>query len=119
MNSISVILPVFNVKKYILRCLDSIILQTFHDFELIVIDDCGADESIKLCKSTLANSTIRYRIIHNKKNIGVSESRRIGVENSKAKYVLFVDSDDWLHPNALEKLYEVAETENADFVSAM
>src|SRR5690606_20911637 len=102
---------------YIERCIRSILEQSFRDFELIVIDDCGSDSSIDICKTLLEESDITYKIIYNEKNEGLSESRNIGVRNSISNFILFIDSDDWLDPLMLEKLFNAAVHHNADVVS--
>lgn len=117
MIEVSIILPVYNVEKYIHKCIYSILDQSFRNFELIVIDDCGSDNSIAICEKILGDSDICYKIIHNKINKGLSESRNIGIDNSNSKFILFVDSDDWIDPFTLEKLYVAAQENNADFVS--
>lgn len=117
MKAISIIIPVYNVERYIIKCLNSIYNQTFRDFELIIIDDHGTDDSIKLAENFLANKEISFKIIYNKKNIGLSASRNAGIELSKAKYIIFIDSDDWIEETTLDKLYRTAVNSNADIVS--
>lgn len=117
MKAISIILPVYNVEQYIERCLDSIINQSFQDYELIIIDDCGSDNSIKLIEKKLNKSHIDFKIIHNKCNKGLSESRNIGITNSNSDFILFIDSDDWINPLMLEKLYCAAIINDADLAS--
>ncbi len=117
MKAISIILPVFHVEKYIIKCLNSICNQTFHDFELIIIDDCGSDHSINLAESFLLGKKIDFTIIRNKENLGLSGSRNAGIELSKAKYIIFIDSDDWVEETMLDKLYQAVIKSNADIVS--
>jgi len=114
---ISIILPVYNVNLYIEKCIDSIINQSFQNFELIVIDDCGTDDSIQLVEKRLSNSSINFQIIYNEHNKGLSESRNVGLAHSKSEYILFIDSDDWLSPLMLERLYSSAIENDADLVS--
>ena len=91
---VSIIVPVYNVEKYLHRCVDSILLQTFTDFELLLIDDGSTDKSVDICdKYALKDS--RIRVFH-KKNGGVSSARNLGIKKSNGVYILFVDSDDYL-----------------------
>lgn len=101
MSQISIILPTYNVEKYIARALQSCVDQTFKDIEIIVVDDCGDDESINIAKK-YALKDDRIKIIHNDENLGTFASRNIGVLNSKADYVMFLDPDDFLELNACE-----------------
>jgi len=117
MKAISVILPVYNVERYIAKCLDSIIAQQFHDYELIVIDDCGTDNSLNICYEKLMKSNIDYKIVRNPSNCGLSSSRNIGVKCSSGRYIKFVDSDDWIDPLMLNILYDAANREDADIIS--
>jgi len=117
MNSpkVSIIVPVYNVEKYIRKCIDSILCQTFADFECILVDDCSPDSSGKICDE-YAEKDIRIKVIHNEKNEGSSLSRKTGLENSCGEYIQFVDSDDWIEPNMIELLYQKAVSENFDMV---
>ncbi|MBZ7949046.1 glycosyltransferase family 2 protein [Campylobacter molothri] len=101
MPKISIILPTYNVEPYIERALQSCINQTFKDIEIIVVDDCGNDKSIEIAKD-YANKDERIKIIHNEKNLGTFASRNIGVFNSNADYIMFLDPDDYLELNACE-----------------
>lgn len=109
----SVIVPVYNVSKYIEQCLQSLLLQTMKEIEIIVVDDCGTDDSIKKAEK-LAKKDKRIKIIHNKNNQGLAESRNIGLKHVKSKYVAFLDSDDWVDDDFIEKLYNACEKEKAD-----
>lgn len=92
--AISVIVPVYKAEKYIHRCLDSIINQTFKDFELILVDDGSPDRSGEICDE-YAKKDKRVRVIH-RKNEGVSIARNIGIDVAKSELICFVDSDDWV-----------------------
>ena len=105
---VSVIIPVFNVEKYIDKCLDSIVNQTLVDIEIICIDDCGTDNSIRIVEN-YALKDERITIIYNSKNRGLSTSRNLGLQIAQGKYVYFLDSDDYLEENALEDLYNISE----------
>lgn len=107
---ISVIVPVYLVEKYLNRCIDSILAQTYEDFELILVDDGSPDNCGKICDE-YANKDSRIIVIH-KENGGLSDARNAGLDwmfkNSKSEWVSFVDSDDWVHPQYLEALYKAA-----------
>ena len=100
---ISVIVPVYNVEKYLSRCIDSILAQTFMDFELILIDDGSSDNCGKICDE-YAEKDGRIKVIH-KRNGGVSQSRNCGLELSTGDYIAFVDSDDYIKEDCFEVLY--------------
>lgn len=103
MPKISVIVPVYNCEKYLQRCLDSLINQTFKDIEIIAVNDGSTDNSgIILEEYGLKDNRIK---IINKENGGLSSARNIGLENVTSEFITFVDSDDWFELNALEKAY--------------
>ena len=97
---ISIIVPVYNVEKYLNRCIESILNQTFPDFELILIDDGSTDKSGDICDDYKSKDS-RVKVIH-KNNEGVSVARNVGLDNSKGTYILFVDSDDYIDNDLLE-----------------
>ena len=99
----SLIIPVYNVQAYIARCLESCIHQSFSDIEILVIDDCGSDESIAIVR-TYAIRDCRISIIHNATNLGTLHSRMEGIKIARGAYVLFVDADDYLTPTACATL---------------
>lgn len=103
---ISVIVPVYNVEKYLRRCIDSILAQTFTDFELLLIDDGSKDSSGEICDEYARNDE-RVRVFH-KENGGVSSARNLGLDNAKGEWVSFVDADDIIYSNNLDILFEVA-----------
>lgn len=115
MSKVSIIIPVFKVEKYLNRCLDSIINQTFSDFEIILIDDCSPDKSGKICDEYL-NKDSRIKVIHCKQNGGLSVARNIGLEICNGEYIAFVDSDDYIESCYLENLIKHLEESNADIV---
>ena len=112
---VSIIVPVYKVEKYLDRCVDSLVSQTYENIEIILVDDGSPDNSGKICDEW-ANKDERIKVIH-KKNSGVSATRNIGISESTGKYLIFVDSDDWLEQNAIELLYNKIVTENVDMVS--
>lgn len=111
---ISVIVPVYNAESTIERCVDSILSQSFPDFELWLIDDGSKDRSAELCKK-YAESDIRVQYKW-KMNGGVSPTRNLGIHEARGEYLTFVDSDDYLEPSALKALFQAAEKYQADYV---
>ncbi len=101
---ISIIVPVYNVEKYLNRCIDSVLAQTFTDFELILVDDGSTDASGKICDEYSSKDS-RIRVIH-KQNGGLSDARNVGIEASIGDYLMFVDSDDWVAEDYVKLLYE-------------
>lgn len=97
---ISIIVPVYNCEKYISKCIESILSQTFYDFELILINDGSTDKSLNICMAFAdKNQNI---VVIDKKNEGVSVTRNKGIETSRGRYITFIDSDDWIEPTYLE-----------------
>lgn len=116
MPKISVIVPVYKVEKYIRRCIDSILLQKFTDFELILVDDGSPDNCGAICDK-YAITDKRVRVLH-QKNGGVSRARNSAIEIARGEYITFVDSDDWLDICYLERLFTIASQNAADTVIA-
>lgn len=106
MPEISVIIPVYNTGIYLNKCVDSILGQTFPDFELFLVDDGSTDESPRICDA-YAEKDSRVRVIH-QKNQGQSVARNNAIGQMRGQWVMFCDSDDWIHPRTLEILYEAA-----------
>lgn len=111
---VSVIIPVYNVGSYLEQCIDSILCQSFVNFELILVDDGSTDRSGAICDK-YAGKDARIKVIH-QPNAGLPTARKVGLENAQGEYVLYVDADDWVDPNHLESLVEVAEQRDADVV---
>lgn len=112
---ISVVVPMYNVEKFINTCITSILQQTFTDFELILIDDCSTDKTLEIAKSF---NDSRIKILQNEKNLGMPGSvRNVGIEAAQGKYIFFCDDDDAILPNALEILLKAAKENNADVVN--
>jgi glycosyltransferase involved in cell wall biosynthesis len=114
MPKISVIIPVYNVEKYLSQCLDSVINQTFKDFECICVNDGSTDNSLTILQE-YSNKDNRIKII-NQKNSGSSIARNKALRQSIGQYIAFIDSDDFVSNDYLEKLITVAEKENSDIV---
>jgi len=113
MPSISVIVPVYQAKKFLHRCLDSMTRQTFSDWELILVDDGSTDGSGALCDQFAAKDS-RARVFHRKKNQGVSEARNLGLSEAKGECIAFLDADDCYEFQALETLWNLREQSGAD-----
>lgn len=114
MPKVSIIVPVYKAEAYLHRCVDSILAQTFTDWELLLIDDGSPDKSGEICDEYTKKDS-RIRVIH-KKNSGVAAARQDGLELSQGEYIIHADSDDWMEPQTLLELYTVAQHEKADVV---
>lgn len=112
---VSAIIPVYNVEKYLEKCLDSIINQTLKEIEIICIDDGSTDNSISILNK-LAQKDNRIKIIL-QENQGPSAARNAGIDIANGEYLVFIDSDDWMEFDAFEKLVDDLEKTNADFVA--
>ena len=102
MALVSIIVPVYNVEKTLKRCLESILNQTFNDFEIILVNDGSSDNSLSICENFLKIDK-RIKLI-NKKNGGLSSARNAGLKISNSKYISFIDSDDYINPKMIERL---------------
>lgn len=111
---VSVIVPVYNAEKSIRRCAESVLNQGFRDFELLLIDDGSKDRSGAICDE-LAGGDPRVRVIH-KENTGVSDTRNLALDQARGKYIQFLDSDDWITPDATSLLVRAAEENRCDLV---
>ena len=116
--AVSIVMPMYNMEKYIGECLDSVLAQTFTNYEVIIVDDCSTDKSCEIVESYKPKFGGKLKLIKSEKNSGghVGVPRNKGIDLVKGKYVYFVDSDDALMENALEKFYTVAEEFQADVV---
>ncbi|MDR2152562.1 MAG: glycosyltransferase [Helicobacteraceae bacterium] len=115
MPKVSVIIPVYKAEKYLEKCVNSVLQQTFMDFECILVDDRSPDMCGIMCDK-LAMEDSRINVIHNKTNLGASMARKTGLSAASGDYVFFVDSDDHLEPSMIEKLFNVAIANAADMV---
>lgn len=109
--SISILVPVYNVEKYLPRCIDSVITQDFQDWELVLVDDGSPDKCGEICDEYAAKYPEKIKVIH-KENGGVSSARLTSFQNANGEFLVFLDSDDWLLPNALSILYNAITSEN-------
>lgn len=112
---ISVVIPIYNVEKYLEECIQSIVTQTFRDIEMILVDDGSTDSSGLICDQWMQKDE-RIKVIH-KKNGGLSSARNAGIDAARGKYIIFVDSDDyWIGTDCLAYLYDTAVKFDADVV---
>ena len=113
---ISVIVPIYNVEDYLPRCLDSILTQTYENIQLILIDDGSVDGSGAICDAYAAKDG-RVQVIH-QENAGIGRTRNVGLSLCQGEYITFVDSDDYLFPDALERLYGRMQADGSDMLIA-
>ncbi len=113
MIQVSVIVPVYNAGELLRDCIESLINQTLNDIEIILINDASTDDSPVILQDYVKNDP-RIKIIYNDENMGAAESRNKGILAAKGKYIQFVDADDYLELDALEKLYSISELHNTD-----
>ena len=111
---VSIIIPVYNVEKYIKQCIESCLNQTYKDIEIIAIDD-GSTDSSGIILDEISKKSPKLKVIH-KQNNGVSSARNIGIRISKGDYIIFVDSDDYLSEDAVEYMISVITKTNSEFV---
>lgn len=116
---VSILVPVYNVEKYFARCLETLFSQTYSGIEYVFVNDCTPDKSMYVLQETLERYPSRansVKIIENKQNLGIAIVRNTLLENATGEYVLFVDSDDWIEVDAIEKFVDKALQSNADIV---
>jgi len=112
---ISIIIPMYNVEKYLRRCLDSVVNQTFSDWQAICVDDGSPDKSGQIAEEYAARDK-RFVVVH-KENGGLSDARNAGFPYATGKYIMYLDSDDFIHPQTMEIAYNLAEKNKSDIVS--
>jgi len=112
--AISVIVPVYKAEKYLHRCVDSLLAQTFSDFEVLLVDDGSPDRSGEICDE-YAKKDSRVRVFH-KENGGVSSARNIGLDNAAGEYLTFIDADDWIDVDCFEKGFSLLKRDNLDIL---
>lgn len=113
---ISVIVPIYNTQKFLKKCVESILKQTYTNFEVLLIVDGSPDNCLAIC-SEYAKNDKRIKVI-NKENEGLEKTRRVGLIHAKGEYITHIDSDDWVDETAFQKMLEAAESSNADIVIA-
>lgn len=108
MIKVSIVIPVYNVASYIEECLQSVFQQTYRNIEVIIVDDCGKDNSMQLVK-TFVNKVkdVSFKIIHHPKNLGLSAARNTGIKESTGNYIYFIDSDDFITTNCIETFVDL------------
>ena len=109
---VSVIVPVYKAEKYLHRCVDSILMQTFTDFELLLVDDGSPDSSGTIC-DRYAAADPRVHVFH-KPNGGVSSARNLGIDNARGEWLMFVDADDWIDEKTMNKILKLSIQNNTD-----
>lgn len=114
MPEVSIIVPVYNCEKYIQKCIESILCQTFSDFEILAIDDGSLDKSGKILDS-IAEKDLRLKVIH-QENAGVSAARNRGIKAAKGEYLTFIDGDDYIGPDYIESFLMKAKISGADMI---
>lgn len=115
MTTFSIVIPIYNVEKYIRKCLESVENQTFKDFEALCIDDCGNDNSIAIVEEFIQRDN-RFKLLKHPHNMGLSAARNTAFDAAEGKYLICLDSDDWIDEKQLEKVYQAFEESNADSV---
>lgn len=111
-TKISIIVPIHKIERYLRQCIDSILAQTFTDFELLLIDDGSPDECPAICDE-YAKKDARIRVFH-KPNGGLTSARNCGLDNAKGEWIMHIDGDDWVAPTYIEELYNAAIKNDAD-----
>ena len=112
---LTVVIPVYNVEKYLKRCVESVLVQGWHNYDILLVDDGSTDSSPQICDDYVKAYDL-ISVIH-KENGGPSEARNTGILHAKGEYVYFPDSDDWLEPQTFEELAEVLESQEFELVS--
>lgn len=112
---VSVIVPIYNVESTLKRCLDSLCKQSLRDIEIILVNDSSSDRSGSICEEYAAKDA-RYKVIHHLQKRGLSAARNTGVANAISDYLMFVDSDDWVHGDFCKYPYECAVCHQADLI---
>lgn len=110
---LSIIVPAYNVEKYLNKCINSILSQDTDDYEVIIVNDCSTDSTLEIAKSFCDK---KISIINKKTNTGLSDTRNTGLKYAKGKYIMFVDSDDYLSKNSLKKIIDFTDKYNPDIV---
>lgn len=111
---ISIIIPIYNVSQYLNECIQSVVNQSYKDFECVLIDDGSSDGCEMICDQW-AQKDSRIKVIH-QSNQGVSKARNRGIAEAQGEYIIFIDSDDWIDPNYLNELFQPIEKYNVDLV---
>ena len=114
-KKVSILLPVYNVEKYLNRCMDSILNQTYENLEIILVDDCSEDNSLNICLE-YAEKDNRIKVIKKEEHTNAPDVRNVGLDNATGDYIMFVDSDDYVENNFVEEMVKAIEEKNVDVV---
>ena len=109
MSKVSVIVPVYNVEQYIKRCLKSILDQSWQDFEILCVDDCGQDQSISIIEQMQKEYPQKIKILYGEQNMGLGAARDRGMKAASGEYIAFIDSDDYVTDDYIMTLYSLIE----------
>lgn len=115
-KKVSIIIPVYNVEKYIRRCLESVLKQTYHEIEIIIVDDCGQDQSMAIVEEIALQYPESIKIIYSEKNVGLGAARDKGMREATGEYIAFVDSDDYIKSDFIERYMQAVEKEESDII---
>lgn len=110
---ISIIVPVYNVERYLGQCLDSIVAQNHTNLEVLGVDDRSQDDSVRIFQEYSRDDS-RFTLLHHKENLGLPSARNTGIKSASGEYLFFLDSDDWISPHALKSLCDLAQQDNVD-----
>ena len=114
-KKISIVVPIYNSEKFLSNCIESILNQNFQDYELLLINDGSTDSSLSICQKYFESNRNKIKLFNNN-NYGCSISRNFGIEKAQGKYIVFIDSDDWIEKDMLYDMYQLAEKEESDVV---
>ncbi len=117
MAKVSIVVPVYNVEKYINKCVDSIIAQSFKDIEVILVDDKSPDKCPEIC-DMYANKDDRVKVVHHEQNVGTNGAILSGIQAATSQYIMFADSDDWVLEDYIETLYKIIADKKVEAVSS-
>ena len=112
---ISIVIPVYNAEEYLEKCIESILDQTYPNWELVLVDNGSTDESMEICRA-YAKKDVRITAFHQYRNQGVSVARNLGMERCLGDFITFIDADDWVKKDYLEKLVKLQKKQDADLV---
>ena len=113
---LSVVVPVYNMEKYVSTCIDALLNQTYRSFQIILVDDCSEDASLSILREYKKNNSDKILLIESETNIGLGGARNLGIRSSKSEYIGFVDPDDLIYPTMYEELMSLAVKERLDIV---
>ena len=112
---ISIIIPVYNTQNYVLACLESIVAQTFRDYEVIIVNDGSTDNSESLISQFITERDLKNFILITQENKGLCAARNTGLSHARGEWIAFVDSDDWMGPDYLTDMIQAVDGKDADF----